>query len=111
MAVYHKRQPRPLSSGSLAVYNAIEEYYSLNGCGPSQAEIKQLTGFRSNSVITHHLKRLRDFGWIVYQPFAYRSTIPIRYPRVYYRKAEARAEVINSPNGGNGQIMLAHDLP
>lgn len=101
MAVYHKRQPRPLSSGSLAVYHAIEEYHSLNGRGPSHSEIMSMTGYRSKSVISHHLKRLEQAEWIARVPYADHSIVPIRYPRVYYRKAEARAEVINSPNGGN----------
>jgi SOS-response transcriptional repressor LexA len=87
MAVYHKRQPKPLSSSSFAVYNAIEEYYSLNGQSPSHKEISEMTGLKSKSTISHHLNRLQAFGYISRVPHAVRAIVPIHYPRVYYRKA------------------------
>lgn len=78
----------PLQSGSLAVYAAIEEYHSLQGISPSHADLMQMTGFKSKSVIAHHLERLEAAGWITRVSDVDRSVVPIHYPRVYYRLRE-----------------------
>ena len=86
MAIYHKRTSRPLTSSSFAVYAAIEQYYSLNGVSTSHQDITNMTGLRSKSVISHHLKRLQTFGYITHVPHAVRSIVPIHYPRIHYRR-------------------------
>jgi SOS-response transcriptional repressor LexA len=74
----------PLGSGSIAVYEAIERVYSLEGHSPGITQIMALTGFRSKSSISYHLGRLEQAEWIVREPPKKNAIIPIHYPRVHY---------------------------
>lgn len=78
---------KPLGSGSIAVYDAIERRYSLEGQSPSIMQIMQDTGFTSKATIGHHLNRLEQAGWITREPKLQHAIVPVRYPRVHYRHA------------------------
>jgi len=75
---------KPLQSGSIAVYNAIEECYSLEGHSPGIRVIMKMTGFKSTSTIEYHLGRLEQAGWIIREPKKHYAIVPIHEPRIYY---------------------------
>lgn len=76
---------KSLGSGSIAVYDAIEEFYSLNGRSPGYEEIMAKTGFASKQTIWYHLNRLEQAGWIIREHKKQHAIVPVREPRVYYR--------------------------
>lgn len=78
----------PLQAESLKVYDAIEEYYSLQGVSPSYNDLMGMTGLKSKNTIAHHIDRLKAAGWITHQPDIDRSAVPVHYPRVHYRLKE-----------------------
>jgi SOS-response transcriptional repressor LexA len=103
---------RTLGAGSIAVYNAIEEFYSLNECSPGYKEIMAMTGFTSKATIGHHLNRLEQAGWIIREHKKQHAIVPVKYPRVYYRLRRLAADTHgwmcpthfdahDSPNGRN----------
>jgi len=77
-----------LTAEDLAVYEAIEELYSLQGYSPSTRELMAKTGLKSKDTINHHVVRLHRAGWISRQPKLARAIVPVRYPRVHYVRKE-----------------------
>jgi len=73
-----------LSASDMAVYAFIEQYYSLNGYSPSNAEICKAVGFASKDTVHHHVKRLVQCGWLSHAHNVHRTLIPIHYPRIHY---------------------------
>lgn len=78
---------KPLGAGSIAVYDVIEKFYSLEGQSPSFMKIMEETGFKSKATIGHHLNRLEQAGWIIREHNLDHAIVPVKYPRVYYRRA------------------------
>lgn len=74
---------RPLSSGSTAVYDALEEFYSLHGHSPGIPWICERVGF-VKSTVAHHLNRLEQAGWIIRERKKTHTIVPVKYPRVHY---------------------------
>lgn len=76
-------------SGAIAVYNAIEEVYSLEGKAPGIRRIMQMTGHKSTSTIHYHIDTLVRLKWLRREERGrHYNLVPIHYPRVYYRRAE-----------------------
>ena len=74
-----------VTAEDLAVYNVIEELYSLQGYSPSTREIMARTGLKSKDSVNHHVVRLHRAGWISREPRLARAIVPIKQPRVHYR--------------------------
>ena len=74
-----------LTAEDLAVYETIEEFYSLNGYSPGIRDIRKRLGYSSTDTVSHHITRLHRAGWLSKQHNVHRSLIPVHYPRVYYR--------------------------
>lgn len=72
-----------MQSGSIAVYDALEEFYSLHGHSPGIPWICERIGF-VKSTVAHHLDRLEQAGWIIREHKKAHAIVPMRYPRVYY---------------------------
>jgi SOS-response transcriptional repressor LexA len=73
-----------LTASDLAVYAFIEQYYSLNGYSPSNAEIGKALTFVSADTPHYHVARLLRCGWLRGAHNVHRTLVPIHYPRVYY---------------------------
>ena len=77
-----------VTAEDIAVYEAIEELYSLHGYSPSVRELMTRLNFRSKDTVHHHVVRLHRAGWISREPKLARAIVPVRYPRVYYVRKE-----------------------
>ena len=49
------------------IIRAIETYVKQNGCSPSNRDIADRAGLVSPSSVSHHLRKLRDAGWVSYE--------------------------------------------
>ena len=83
--------PHQIHPTTRAVYEAIEEFYSLNGHSPGIRGICQMTGLKSKATVCHHIDHLIDLGWLRKEPGQY-TLVPIRQPRVYYVRRNAEID-------------------
>jgi len=75
-----------LTAEDIAVYEAIEELYSLNGYSPTIRDLRKRLGYKSTDTAQHHITRLHRAGWISREPKLARAIVPVKYPRVHYRR-------------------------
>lgn len=57
---------------------AIDHHVSLNGCSPSNREIAEAAGLKSASSALHHLRQLKDAGFVTYKAGSPRTVRVLR---------------------------------
>jgi SOS-response transcriptional repressor LexA len=86
---------KPMKPATLRVYEAFERLYDLNAQAgtkpPGLREIAQAAGLKSKGTTSLHIQRLVAAGWIVHEPGKQHTYVPIKQPRVYYRRKHASA--------------------
>lgn len=78
-----------LDGTAIQVYECIEKWHSLEGRSPAIRRIANEIGVASTGTVKHHIDRLIRFQWIRREiKGGHYNLVPIRYPRVYYRRTE-----------------------
>jgi repressor LexA len=63
-----RRRPGDAPTGrQRTIIQVIETYAQQQGCAPSNRDIAERAGLVSPSSVSHHLRKLRESGWVTYE--------------------------------------------
>lgn len=77
---------KPVHPTAGRIYDVIERYQAENGFNPSIREIMAITGVKSTSNVSYHLRGLERAGWLGRSQGFSRCRPLLRRPRVFYVK-------------------------
>ena len=60
------------------ILQAIENYFAVHGCSPSSRDIAAATGLSSPSTVLHHLRKLKEGGYVFYEKGSPRTVRVLR---------------------------------
>jgi repressor LexA len=79
------------------ILQAIDHHVAVNGCSPSNREIAEAAGLKSASSALHHLRQLRDAGFVAYKEGSPRTVRVLRPERATGPAEEAGGTPGNNP--------------
>jgi len=107
-----RRRPGDALTGrQRTIIQAIETYVQQHGCSPSNRDIGEGAGLVSPSSVSHHLRKLRDAGWVSYEDGHPRTVTVLRSgPQVTRSAGQVRrASGGTRPRAGQPQRAMRRE--